>query len=293
MELLVAQLPTTILGVPATLSDVFTSKNDWNGFLSGAFRHVWDPQHESGGVLESELLLYGAKYFEQTQLDLGYVELKTGSRAPFMADLVSEATIRPYVLVDYAWLEEARYFWGIGAGVRASKAFGSNILAGLSAEHRLHRYRDSSSRSTNSDLDGGESELAIDIAYAFDRSNLVRLEATIGRDELAADHNSSLEQGVSLSYTHRFDSPVGMTAGQWNSTLVGSFTNTNYDDPDPLVDPTRRRHDQKWRLGLTTVVPLTEDWSMVTTVQRTGDGSNFSNFKYTNWEALVGASWRF
>jgi tetratricopeptide (TPR) repeat protein len=37
----------TILGVPATLSDVFTSKNDWNGFLSGAFRHVWDPQHEN------------------------------------------------------------------------------------------------------------------------------------------------------------------------------------------------------------------------------------------------------
>jgi hypothetical protein len=283
----------TILGSPATLDNIYTEQNDWSGFLSGALRHVYDPQHESGEVLESNLLLYGAKYFDQTQLDLGYVELKTGPRAPFMADQLGEATIRPYVLADYAWLEEARYFWGLGGGIELSKEFGSSWRAGLTAEHRLRRYRNSSSRPTNTDLNGGESELGINIAYAFDRSNLVRLKAALAGDSLAADHNSNLEQSLSLSYTRKYDTPIGASAGPWTSTLVGTFVNTNYDDPDPLVDPTRRRHDREWRVGLTTVVPITESLSIVATAQRTVVGSNFSNFKYDNWEALIGASWRF
>ena len=283
----------TIVGVTGFLDDTFTEHSDWNAFLSGSFHYTYDPHLESGEVLESDLLAYGAKYRDQDQLDLMYFEVKTGPRAPFLSDSFENMTIRPYVLVDYAWLEDATYFGGGGGGITFAKQFGPKWHASITPEHRFRRHNNTNSRPTNEQLDGARTGVAMEVRYGPTRNSLIRAKAEIAEEDLDKDFNSNLEIFLSLAFTLNYDAPLGVTRGKWSSTIVGSVRDTNYDSADPFIDPTRKRGDREWKLGFTTVMPITDAWSIVGTLQRTHVSSNFENFTYDNWEALIGGSFSF
>ncbi len=120
-----------------------------------------------------------------------------------------------------------------------------------------------------------------------------RAKAEIAEEDLDKDFNSNLEIFLSLAFTLNYDAPLGVTRGKWSSMIVGSVRDSNYDSADPLIDPTRERGDREWKLGFTTVMPITDAWSIVGTLQRTHVSSNFENFAYDNWEVLIGGSFSF
>jgi hypothetical protein len=92
---------------------------------------------------------------------------------------------------------------------------------------------------------------------------------------------------------HVYAAPFGLTTQDWTSSLTGVWQQTSYHEPDPVVDPNEERQDQEWRATFLTSVPITADWSVIATLQRTVVESNFKNFTYTNTAASIGAAWRF
>lgn len=283
----------TLLGGQATLNGRFTEKKDWNAFISGTLRHTYDPQLQGGEVMETDLLLYGSQQTSQHQLDLVFTELKTGPRARFMRDWFETASWRPYAVASMVHLDESPYFWsyGIGSSFDATVAEATNGSLDISAKDRA--FRADAGRPTARNQSGPEYQATLDLRRQLSDSLL--LSGTLGWKEIDARQslhsNREWEFGTGLTMSHA--APMNITDQPWTSSLSASYIETQYFAPDPAVDPNRNRRDAEKRLTLLTTVPVTREWALTATLQRTVVDSNFKNFTYTNSSLSVGASVRF
>lgn len=283
----------SVLGLPFNLDNRFQMKNDWNAFLSGSLRHTYDPQLQSGDVLVTEATVYGAKQHEQDQLDLLFIEVTFGPRGEFFRDYFDGVVYRPYVLFDFVGLEDSRYFTAPGAGINFTKQFNPALLGELNFQAKAKEYVNTGRRPTASLQDGVEYESRADLRYQL-TNDIVLSGGVYYRSESAdASFHSNDEIGLTAGVTHVYAAPFALTTQDWTSSFTGTWLETNYHSPDIAVDPNRKRHDQEWRGALLTSVPISPDWSIIGTLQRTVVESNFKNFTYTNWAASIGAAWRF
>lgn len=283
----------TVLGAPFTLDNEFTQKNDWNAFLSGSLRHTYDPQLQSGDVLVTEATVYGAKQHEQDQLDLLFVEVTFGPRGQFFRDAVDDVTWRPYVLFDFVGLEDSRYFVAPGAGVNFTKQFNPALVGDLNLQAKQKNYENTARRPTATLQDGPEYEVRTELRYQLSNDIVLAGGLFLRSERAESSFHSNAEFGFTAGVTHVYAAPFGLTIQDWTTSLSGAWQETNYHSPDFAVDPNRKRHDQETRATLLTSVPISPDWSLVGTLQRTVVDSNFKNFTYTNWAASFGAAWRF
>jgi hypothetical protein len=63
--------------------------------------------------------------------------------------------------------------------------------------------------------------------------------------------------------------------------------------PDPLIDPTRTRRDDVWRLSLVESAPITNDFGLYLQLQYDRVHSTLINFSYNNFTVLFGPQFHF
>ncbi len=146
-----------VSGVPATLANEFTAKKDENIFISGSVKHVYDFQSQDGTTFETNGVFYGSQQRKQASLDLVFIEANGGPRTVFDSSYTGTLNYRPYVMLNYIALADARYMTAYGLGLDGSRAFGERFLADVKVQHKERRFRDSNTRTTNSRQNGGES----------------------------------------------------------------------------------------------------------------------------------------
>ena len=283
----------TLLGANATLDSRFTRKRDWNMFVSGTLRHTYDPQAQGGEVMETELLLYGSQQIEQRQLDLVFMELKTGPRARFMREYLETTTWRPYAVGSMVNLDDSPYFYSFGGGSSFDATLAEALTGTLDVNLQDRNFRADAGRPTARNQSGPQYQAITDLRYQVNDTLL--LSGTLGWAEIDARQslhsNREWEFGAAMTLIH--PGPAGADAQPWSTTLSGSYIETQYFAPDPAVDPNRARRDSEWRGTLLTTIPITADWALIATLQRTVVNSNFKNFTYNNNSASIGASVRF
>ena len=282
-----------VLGVDATLSDQFTSKEDFNGFAAAQVKHEFDFQNQRGDTLESTLLLYGTRQIEQTQVNLGYAELTTGPRFRFATDSVGTVTVRPYGLVDFVALDDARYYWAPGGGLNVNDAITPMTTADIVFEARDLRYRDSFKRPFNTDRNGLELRGQVGATQVlFDILQIGAYFGVIDQDaQLTSEANREYDGTVSVGVLYR--PPLVPGELPWNTAIQATRAWINYREPDPTIDPGVTRRDRDWRLSLSTSVPITDQWGINITAARFMRDSSLPNFEYTNTSVAVGATFRF
>lgn len=283
----------TLLGAPATLGGQFTEKKDWNAFVSGTLRHSYDPQAQGGEILETEVLLYGSQQFSQHQLDLVFGEVKVGPRGRFMREHLESVSWRPYAVASMVHLDESPYFWSYGIGTSFDATVAEATTGALDVSAKDRAFRADAGRPTARNQSGQEYQATTDLRHQLSDSLL--LTGTLGWKEIDARQslhaNREWEFGAGLTVSHA--APFSITEQAWTSSLNGSYIETQYFAPDPAVHPTRERRDAEKRLTMLTTIPVTRDWALIATLQRTVVDSNFKNFTYTNNSISIGASVRF
>ena len=75
--------------------------------------------------------------------------------------------------------------------------------------------------------------------------------------------------------------------------LLGSFRNTKYDEPDPLVDPLVKRDEDRWDVVLSTTVPLSRQFALNAAVNYTDNSATLPNFEFDNLGGSLGIAWTF
>ncbi|MBM3490964.1 MAG: tetratricopeptide repeat protein [Alphaproteobacteria bacterium] len=284
-----------VLGAPVTvnLDSRSTKKNDYNFFASGTLRHTYDPQLQSGDVFESELLVYVTRQNEQHQTELTLFEFTSGPRAQFWRDMVDDATIRPYVIGNYAMLEDADYFNAAGGGINFTKQFTSEISTELNFQGKQKNFQSTAARPTANQQDSFEQGVRFDLRYQFRPDIVLGAFASYVQDSADAGFNAKQERTIGASYAQTYEAPFGVTESRWTSSLTASLGTIGYHSPDPTIDPNNKRDEQEWRANLVTAIPVSEAWALIANLQRTVVDSNFKNFTYTNTAGSIGASYRF
>jgi len=99
---------------------------------------------------------------------------------------------------------------------------------------------------------------------------------------------------VGLRYFYSIDPLFELpTPGAWLLGVNGSLETTDYDGPNPVVNPGVTQQDVEWIVGAQAIVPVTDSTSAIAILQRHDIDSNLPNFETSNTSAWLGLSWHF
>lgn len=282
-----------VAGLPATLNNQFTSKEDWSAFAAANLAHVYDPQAPSGITIESTVTAYGNRHRDQKQVDLVVLEATSGPRLNLHPDTIGDLSFRPYVIANYVTLGDNPYYWAGGLGLNFGKVFTPRTAGDLTIESRQRQFHDDASRPFNSDQDGLELTARAQIQHALtgDLGALFGLSVTDQNADAGSEANTEVAATVGLS--KRYEVPLSPNGLPWTTTGTMTFARTEYGAPDPTVDPNTTRTDKDWRLNLATTIPLDRDWAMIANVGHSKRTSSIPNFENSNTIVSVGTTWRF
>jgi len=281
------------LGQDATLSNEFLRRADWNAFALASFQHTYNPMVISGDVLESTAVLYGTRQSALKTLDVALVEVTTGPRFALGNSGPGNATLRPYLLANLVGLGDVRYYHTFGGGIGLTQEFGTRILGEVLFERREKRFNNSEARPFATDQNGDENSLFVSGRFRTSADTLISAGFGLSGDNAREDFRANTQYLASASFTYFFDPDFWSTAQPWTVNLSVARLVTEYDGPDPSVDPTVTREDREWRFGILGTVPLTDSLSVLAQAQRFNVNSNLPNFAYNNWALTGGISWRF
>jgi tetratricopeptide (TPR) repeat protein len=284
-----------LFGQPATLvSNQSLAQPDNNAFVAGSLRHIYDFQRQGGEVLESAVNFYSAKQENQKRINVDVVALSSGPRVGAPEWLWPRAVIRPQLLFDYVALAGSVYFYAPGAGFTVSgPLLGPETGLEVSVDGRDRRYHNDAQRPFNSNQDGVVTSAQAEVTHELHR--MVRLSGTArfadqqAREGSEANEEWSLGGAVNLAVPP----PFAFMVLPWVFSLSAVHAVTEYDRPDPTVDPNVARRDRDWRYNLVASVPLAEHIGVIGTVGRFQRQSSLPNFAYHNRYVSLGVSWRF
>jgi hypothetical protein len=281
------------LGQDATLSNEFLRRADWNAFALASFQHVYNPMAISGDVLESTAVLYGTRQSALKTLNVALMEVTTGPRFGLGDSGPGKATLRPYLLANIVGLGDVRYYHSWGGGVGFTQEFGSRVLGEVLLERRDKHFNNSEARPFASDQSGEEYSIFVSARVQTSSDTLLTLGVGFSDDQAREVFQANTQVLGSASFTYFFDPDLWRTAQPWAVSLSLARLLTNYEGPDPFVDPTTTREDREWRFGILGTAPVTDSLSVLAQAQRFNVSSNLPNFEYNNWALTGGISWRF
>jgi hypothetical protein len=284
-----------ILGA-GTLSSQFTKKGDINAFGIANLKYLYDFQDQNQDTMEVTGLFYGARQQEQTQVNVSYFELTAGPRLPLPSSWLwagAVASVRPYAIFDYVDLRDDPYYRAPGAGFEFLTQVVPGSTVQINFEGRDKRYQDSVAFPTLKGQNGSE----LQVRGLFTQALTDQLALLVGGSYLKLNARDGTQAYTYYDYTggltFTFDAPFKLTELPWNLTGLATHAYYVYDRPDPTVDPDNTRFDRDWRFTAVGTVPLSDAWTLVTTLGRTVRQSSLPNFTYNNNYVSMSVGWRF
>ena len=218
-------------------------------------------------------------------------QLTSGPRLPLA--FLPQASIRPFIGLDYIILDDVRYFWApvAGAAVRSQILPATGIEIG--ADIRDRRYRDSNKRPNNSDQDGLVASLSAQVTQQLFSFMQVSAAVAYSDEQSRAGFQANEEIAFTLGAAVVFPGPIEFTPAPWTLSANATRGFAYYDSADPAIAPNTVREDIDWRANATLAVPLTESLGLIVSGGLFRRESNLQLYAYRNTFGSVGASWRF
>ena len=269
-------------GLPFTLDADALGSPDGNVYATGVFHWSHDLPSQ-GDTLEIDLLTYGSKQFELDDLDVALAELIVGPAFDMGRFGIDNAALGVYGIGSGVFLADDFYSAGIGAGtrfvIRPNPA--TYLMAAL--EYRHKDYHDSESSPTASLRDGDEVRTFGTATYILSPSTVLYGNAYLQRVWADADYLSYLEGGFTVGPRYSFASPVDSSKPAWTVALNTGALFRNFDDPDPMIDPTQAEKDWEAFIGGGLTIPFRPDVALITELEYRYVDSNYDTRKYDNF----------
>lgn len=273
-------------GEDAPLTSAASGRGDANIFFNGFLRHTYDLQTENDASVESDLLGYITHQFDQTNLNLGVLEGRSGIRfRPFGQDPMS---IRPFVLLGGITLGDNWYSSEAGFGLDAARPITSDFALEGTIDERHVRFYNAGTQTTLSDSTGWQTGTQIRGRYTVSADQFATLDLSFRNADAQKSSAAFKEYSATAGYTWRFPAPGDITPLPWSLAASAGWVMTDYGGPDPLIDPTTTRRDRQWRLALTPSVPIAAQWSGYAQFEEDLTSSSLPNFRYNNFVTILG-----
>jgi hypothetical protein len=279
-------------GFDAKLDDNSTGQEDWNVFIAASVQHLYDFGTQYGELWETRAIAYGSRQFDLSDVDAGVLTMSSGPRLPLFPREVKGLSLRIAGALDVVTLDQRMEYVAPGATLNVDKRLERGNF-GVTFDWRQRDYNNTKDNPFNSDRDGDELSARAVLDYQLD--TWLMASASIGyvhydarRDFETYDEVQFYGQLTALTPFSPF------VPGQQSAlSLAVARLISHYDEPDPTIDPNKRRKDRDWRISLTGSLPLTETISLVVQGGYNRRESSLPNYEYKNWFSMTGLAWRF
>jgi hypothetical protein len=280
------------VGFDALLDRRFLKRSDWNAFTLGTLRHIYDFENQRGDVWETNVTTYNTRQFELGRLNVNLIEAQTGPRLALAPDLLPGASVRPYVVGTAIWLADSFYLGSVGAGIGFGMTLGPVAVEPF-VEVRRREYESSREYRAASEQSGTLWSAGVQFGSPLYGSSRWQSRIAYSRNET--------ERGFGFYAYEQVQGDVGFPiefAGPWGNrpwivTPQAGFTWTDYDDPNPIVDPNVAREDREWRVGANLDVPVYQNIGLGLQVTYSENHSTLRNFRNDNLAVSFGPTIRF
>lgn len=279
-------------GIDADLDSNSTGQSDWNVFVAANAQHIYDFGTQYGETWETRGTAYAAKQFELSEVDAAIVTLSSGPRLPILPTEIKGLSLRVAGALDVVGLDDRLDYVAPGVTVNLDKRYDGGNL-GFVFDWRRRDYHDSKERPFNSDQDGNEFTGRALLEHQL--SAWLMASAGVGYTHYNArrDYETYNEVQFYGQLTALLPFSPFVPDQRTVLSLAGARIISHYSDPDPAVDPGKKRRDRDLRLSLTGSVPLTESISLVVQGGYNRRDSSLPNYEYKNWFSMTGLAWRF
>ena len=290
-------------GIQATLGRESIKQSDENLFVSGNLKHNFDLQLQAGETWETNLTLYASEQQQQKQLDLIFFRFDSGPRGPFATAWIESLIWRPYVVGNLIRLDDVPYLESIGLGVNLMNQISPRVQLEANWETVERVFHDGAGGSrTITELDGMATDVGLTLRFAATEDTMLTfsLDLSDQTQDRAKSFRESTEVTGSVGATKVYRGPailrawgIGTSTDPWTTSLTLSRSQTEFNAPDPSVDPNTKRQEEEFRASFVHSIPLSDDFTLLAIVLRESVSSNLPNFERSNTAVTIGGSWRF
>src|SRR6185369_3222457 len=155
----------------------------------------------------------------------------------------------------------------IGGGMGFTQEFGSRVLTEVTFERRQKHFNNSEARPFASDQSGDENSLFVATRVQTTSDTLFTIGLGVAGNNAREEFRAYSQYTGATSFTYFFDPDLWNVSQPWAVTLSAVRLVTDYNAPEPAVDPNITREDREWRFGVLGVVPITDTLSVLTQAQ--------------------------
>lgn len=279
-----------VLGIDGTIDDEFAMAPDGNFFAGGNVTHFYDLR---AGMLDSwqtDGAAFGTHQFNFVDLNLGFGEIRSGPLFVLEPDLSDRLTVRPFVSANVLTLGQEQHFYSYGGGLEAAKVFDTRTSVNGSFEYRHQEYQSSSSRPFNDELSNDGYVIRVTGQHYLTDNVRAGFYVTMVDEDARMVFNSNREYLAAGFVGVQYAPPMGLTNWPWQLDLSVLGVITDYEAPDPQVDPNVIREDREWRVNIVNTIGFSREWSAYVQFGYSNNQSNLPNFTFDNITGVVGVT---
>ncbi|WP_159981307.1 MULTISPECIES: tetratricopeptide repeat protein [unclassified Novosphingobium] len=279
-------------GVPVILDGSQLSirpDGDASGSVSGSLELRYDLGSQRGHDLVANISGGYSGYAELSAIDALYVSGQIGPRLFLGPATAPDGFVRPFGSATYLALGQDSYFHAVGGGISASRQLSLFTALSARASYERRDYQNSDRRPTASEQTGNYYGGSVDLGWQV----RPRTRLTIGGLYERADARRDYWSRDSFGGSAGIDQVLGGTARPVFASLTFGYRRSVYDAPDPLVDLTARRRENRYELSAAAAVPVLHALTVELRGQQIWNPSALPNYDYTNTVGSLGISYRF
>lgn len=270
-----------IFGIPATLDDEFTSKGDYDSYVTLVSNidiedAVWDNVNYTGS-----LILYGNEYLDKTSLNAKLASVSVGIN--IKGEIFSTSfKFNPYSDVSYLRLSDDELLYNYGGGVNLETNIYKNISILGKLEKTIVRYNDLSRTGSETALNGDAIQSGFDIIYQLGSFDNFSCSLLFIDEDTKNRKDSSKTRKFSISYDKDLAGFDVEILKNISMKIDLEALERNYQATDFLTDASRKRKDTNIVAGLSVKYKLSENLHFSALFQIKENRSNINNFDYKN-----------
>ena len=283
-----------LFGQPANLNQAATGQPDWGFVTSLQVRHRYDFGRQDRSALETQLTAYANTQFQQWQANVILLDLTSGPRFQVFADKFEDFTLKPFITGGYVWVANSPYYGSWGGGLESSVLLADRLRNNSVAVFRRQNNQDTSYLPTNSQYRGNA--MSASTAFQYELAPTIMLFATGSVQRFDADLTAAQSYwlyGVGGGMAFRFEDPLFKSGLPWSINFSASEQWWQYDQPDPVIDPTIMRYQNDTILNLVLAVPFDDRTTFSLSGGRFVRNATVPNYGFVNNSFMFGVSWRF
>jgi len=286
---------------PVLLNQQFVKEPDFNIFANGSVLYTYDLGTQSHDAIEVAGTGLVNHYMKVGRLDLDFAELTAGPRfrfpeLPVPEDVLSAATLKPYVIANEVGLGEQQYFDTYGAGLEATGVVWKDISLRTALEFRQKAFSNAASRPLSTGLTGDDKLASLQVSKPITTNSALTLELDYVDQLTQLRYYSNQSYAGAATYHIRYETPVGNATLPMETNLYGSRLYSIYFAPDPCCvtgSGFSSRDDRRWKFGIIQGIDLTKNIELIVQIERDIVSSNLSLYGYTSNSVVLGPEIKF